>query len=223
MKKILTFMIVLLILATRSPATKAAVTLDLQYSSITAETKTSSIYTAFKGDFREDRVALLTNNEYCQTRDDNIISNYRMYNDIQINYYVKNLYYLVNVRSLLDQALEIDEYSYGIGAGYKKKFWNAQIGLYNRSAVVNRFVLSGKFNIDYPLIIDDIMFSSENTLSQMIEYEKDTSLGTLNAIKVNLTGNLSLKTGLQINYNSADTDSGVNTTKRWFTGANLRF
>lgn len=223
MKKTLIALTILLAITIWSACAKASVDLDLQYSSITAETKTSSIYTAFKGNFREDRVALLTNNEYCQTRDDNIVSNKRIYNDIQINYYIKSLYWLINVRSLLDRALDIDEYSYGVGAGYNKEFWNAQIGLYNKTDVLNRFVISGKFNIEYPLIIDDIVFSSENTLSKMIEEEKYTSIETLNAIKVTLTGNLSLKSGVQINYNSRDTASGINTTKRWFTGANLRF
>jgi len=226
---------------------KSNIDLTFAWNSISSNSDTQSIFCALNGKFLRDNdsygISKIPDKDYYspyslniksslhQSREDDLTTNFRQYNNLQINYYINRLAYIFSdLQFLTDRALNIsDEISAGIGGGYstsddEERILTLQAGVYSRTSVKTELFSLMKSHFCWPLF-KEFSLSIDNNLDINLDQADDYRLSNLDSLKIMLHKNFSFETGFEINYNNlVDVNSGaVNTTRRLFAGLNLSF
>lgn len=169
------------------------------------------------------------NSSLYQTKEYDNITNFRNYNDLQINLYINRFaFFFSDFQLLSDRALDIsDEVSMGIGGGYstsddEDRILTLQAGIYSRTSIETELFSLLKSHLCWP-ILKDLSFVSDNNFAINLDRANDYRITNLDILRIQLHKNFNFETGFEINYiNLADAGT-VNSTRRCFAGINLSF
>jgi len=219
--------------------------LAISLNSISSNTDIQNIFCSLHGIFSSPKIkydiddsgkelfysdyTLNIKNRLYQTKENNLITQYRQSNEFQINYFTRhNKYLFGDLQFLTDKAMQITtEISTGYGLGYASsndndRIFTLQAGIYHRSSQESQIISRLKSHLCWPLI-DNIFLEFTNSVDNNLDKSKDFRITNRDLIRIAVYDNLSFHTGFEINYVNIDIPDSVHTTRQIFAGINLTF
>jgi len=205
-----------------------SVRFDFQFTDIQAKSNTQNIYCSFGGRLKRDKVELVIDNEVIQSKIDDEMDNDRQFSSFQVNHYLDKSYLFFNNQFLTDKQLGIDdEFSYGLGIGYKNNPIEAQIGCFNRSKDHSNddifTVAKGSLILTIPLKDPKISLVLNNGGEIDTNDFNNYRVNNVSSVRIALNEFMKFSFGYAINYKHLNEPGDLNTTRRYFSGIALEF
>ena len=223
---------------------EAELFLDFGYNNIEGITETQNVYLGLEFNYRQDSVGLDVTNELYRSRTDDELDNHRLFNDVQVSYFLSpEPYVFANIETLTDRASGIDdELSYGLGAGWDGVNVDTQAGLYGRSTDMDTDLIGKAEAMIHFDLLDNVTLIQDYSGDVDMDEKENYRLNGEVMLRIALSNNLSLKTGVEINYVNQpictddiyytvrddsvliqEGSKSVRKTTRYFSGISLEF